>query len=239
MDLSANNRMSSREGADAKVDEVVDHGAEPCRSVRLRATWRACRTWVLGCAAPVLVAGVATLGLTGYQELVERLTPDYRYELHALALPAKPASNPTWGVEVDAFASKVTRAFGVRATTAQEFSGWILEASERHEFAPELIASLVLTESSFRKSVRSHVGALGPAQVRPEMWGRFCGASDLTDPAENIYCGAQVLAHLREQCGGNTCALKAYNIGQYSKRHEAGNRYVAKIDEHRDRLEAL
>ena len=40
-----------------------------------------------------------------------------------------------------------------------------------------LLASLVLIESSFRKDAVSHVGAIGPAQVRPEMWSSFCGSS--------------------------------------------------------------
>lgn len=188
----------------------------------------------------VLVALVAIVTVAFARPALQDLvTPDYRYELVAFAIPAKPVNQRPWGVEVNQFASKVTRAFGVRATTAHEFSGWILEASERHDFEPELIASLVLTESSFRKEVRSHVGALGPAQVRPEMWGSFCGASDLSDPAENIYCGAQILAHLRDICGDNTCALKAYNVGRYSKHHEAANRYIAKIDKHLHSIESL
>lgn len=191
---------------------------------------------LVGWMAAVGVIAATFFALPTLQDMA---TPDYRYELVAFAVPAKPENLRPWGVEVNQFASKVTRAFGVRETTAQEFSGWILEASERHDFEPELIASLVLTESSFRKQVRSHVGALGPAQVRPEMWGRFCGASDLSDPAENIYCGAQVLAHLRDACGDNSCALKAYNVGRYSKQHDAANRYLAKIDKHLNSIESL
>ena len=63
---------------------------------------------------------------------------------------------------------------------------------------PELLASLVLTESSFRKDVVSHVGAIGPAQVRPDYWSGFCGSSDLLDPAERE--GA--VTRLRDQLGG-------------------------------------
>ena len=166
-------------------------------------------------------------------------TSDFRYEVHAFAIPAHDDTLTPWHEDVGVFADRVTRAFGVRHSTAHEFSGWILEASERQEFEPELIASLVLTESSFRKSVRSHVGALGPAQIRPEFWSGFCGAADLTDPEENIYCGAQVLAYLRDLCGDNTCALKAYNVGRYSRKHDAAKRYVAKIDQHVESLQAL
>ena len=94
-------------------------------------------------------------------------------------------------------------------------------------------------ESTFRKQAVSHVGAIGPAQVRPEMWSQFCGSSNLVDPAENIYCGAQVLSHLRERCGDDLCALKAYNIGMYSQELSAASRYVAKIDRAREQLRSL
>jgi soluble lytic murein transglycosylase-like protein len=102
------------------------------------------------------------------------------------------------------------------------------------------LASLVLTESSFRKNVRSAVGAVGPAQIRPEYWSGFCGIANLHDPAENIYCGAQVLSHLVDRCGDERgdegCALGAYNIGFYGEREQAARRYVAKVDRYRDHL---
>ncbi|MEM7099467.1 MAG: lytic transglycosylase domain-containing protein [Pseudomonadota bacterium] len=141
--------------------------------------------------------------------------------------------------EVAHFGNKVSSAFGVRNEVAYEFADWILEASERQDIAPELLASLVVTESSFRKSARSSVGAVGPAQVRPEFWGKFCGAADLTDPEQNIYCGAQVLSHLLERCEGDqVCALAAYNVGPYANRQAAAQRYVNKIDHYLSTLES-
>ena len=117
-------------------------------------------------AALLVVAGVANVGVhQGYQRV-------------SFALPAPEQTQMPWNSEVDAFGHKVAQAFGVRRSTATEFAGWILEASERQELEPELLASLVLTESSFRKDVRSHVGAVGPAQVRPEYWSRFCGIAN-------------------------------------------------------------
>ena len=114
--------------------------------------------------------------------------------------------------DVHQFGSKVSSAFGIKNEVATEFADWILEASERQDITPELLASLVITESSFRKHARSNVGAVGPTQVRPDYWGNFCGAKDLTDPEQNIYCGAQVLGYLLERCEGDQdCALAAYN----------------------------
>jgi soluble lytic murein transglycosylase-like protein len=179
----------------------------------------------LAIVGPVLLAA-------GFAHRVE----DAAYQTFAFAVPAPENSYVTWNTEVSEFGTKVSQAFGVRPSTATEFAGWILEASTRQELEPELLASLVLTESSFRKNVRSHVGAIGPAQVRPEFWSNFCGISNLHDPAENIYCGAQVLSHLRDRCGDEGCALHAYNVGLYAPRHQAGFRYVAKIDHYREQL---
>jgi len=158
------------------------------------------------------------------------------YERITFAIPAAEHAQRPWQSEVDEFGHKVSRAFGVRRSTANEFASWILEAAERQQIEPELLASLVHTESTWRKEALSPVGAIGPAQVRPNFWSRFCGSSNLHDPAENIYCGAQVLSHFRDRCGDDVCALKAYNIGPYSERVQAARRYVAKIDWARNQL---
>ena len=125
---------------------------------------------------------------------------------------------------------------------AEEFSGWILEGARRQDMSPELLASLVFTESSFRKNVRSSIGAIGPAQVRDEYWASFWGG-DLTDPAENIYCGAQILAHFRDVCGSVDCALRSYNIGPYNRDEarwvKAGSRYLNKIAGRMAQLESV
>ncbi len=152
------------------------------------------------------------------------------YERLALAKPAA-VSRTIHQAEVVQFGNKVSNAFGINDNVAHEFADWILEASERQQIPAELLASLVVTESSFRKSVRSPVGAVGPTQVRPDYWGKFCGNQDLLDPEENVYCGAQVLSYYIERCEGDTrCALAAYNVGPYANRDSAASRYVTKVD---------
>ena len=178
------------------------------------------------------------VGLLAATSLVVALSGTARgHQTIAFALPAVEHTSVPWHSEVDAFGHKVSQAFGVRRNTATEFAPWILEASERQGIEPELLASLVLIESSFRKDAVSHVGAIGPAQVRPEMWSSFCGSSDLLDPAENIYCGAQVLSHMLDRCGYDTgCALTAYNIGPYGEEKQAGRRYVSKVGRYHETL---
>ena len=179
-------------------------------------------------------AGLAalTFALLSVSFAVGNVVAHQGYEKIAFATPAA-SGRLIRQAEVAQFGSRVSNAFGIRNSVATEFADWILEASERQHIAPELLASLVVTESSFRKTARSNVGAVGPAQVRPDYWGKFCGASDLTDPEQNIYCGAQVLSHLLERCEGDRdCALAAYNVGPYASRVAAAERYVKKVDKY-------
>jgi soluble lytic murein transglycosylase-like protein len=156
------------------------------------------------------------------------------------ALPAPLLVQAPWNDEVTSFAKRLHKALGVPRSTALEFSGWILEAAKRQGLSPELLASVVFTESSFRKNVTSDMGAIGPAQVKP-YWGMFCGSANLSDPAENIYCGAQILAHYRDLCGSEQCALSAYNVGLKNQQddgyyQEVGSRYAQTIDRHVSRI---
>ncbi len=183
----------------------------------------------------VLLLGAAVVATS----VVVNVGGPHGYVRVAFAIPAAEHVRQPWHSEVKAFGRRVSAAFGVRPSTANEFASWILEAAQRQHIDPELLASLVHTESTFRKEALSPVGAIGPAQVRPIFWSRFCGSSNLHDPAENIYCGAQVLSHLRDRCGDETCALQAYNVGPYSEQIQAANRYVAKIDWARSRLRNL
>ena len=157
-----------------------------------------------------------------------------------LALPIAEAS--LWEQERVDFAAKLVRGYRIDAAVANEFTGWILEASVRQRLEPELVASLVMTESSFRKHVRSPMGAVGPAQVRADLWSAFCGGS-LHDPEQNVYCGAQILAHYMEACArvsnadreqAEHCALRSYNVGFGNRNNvyfvDAAARYLAKID---------
>ncbi len=168
------------------------------------------------------------------------LAGDRGVERTPFAIPAAVTAQTPWTDEVSRFAQRLHKALGIRRTTATEFSGWILEASKRQGLSPELLASVVFIESSFRKEVTSDMGAIGPAQVKP-YWGLFCGSANLADPAENIYCGAQILAHYRDLCGSEQCALSAYNVGMKNQREdvyfqELGMRYARAIDRHVSRF---
>ena len=159
--------------------------------------------------------------------------------LIALQIPIS-LSRQSFEQEVSPLANQISTAFGIDQEKAMEFGGWILEASDRQNLPTELLASLIFTESSFRKHVSSSVGAIGPAQVRPDLWSDFCGGTDLYDPEQNIYCGAQVLRHFYERCEDNfDCALSAYNVGLNGTNKFAANRYLRKVDLHIRQLTAV
>ena len=189
-----------------------------------------------GALAALLCAAVAVaVAFAGGDADVRRVSP--------LPLPAPAATKPHWAEEAGAFAQRLVRGYGLPSHVAEEFAGWILEASVRQRLQPELVASLVMAESSFRKHVQSPSGASGPAQVRMDLWHGFCGG-DLRDPEQNLYCGAQILAHYQDRCRRAAgpddvegCALRAYNVG-YGNRDNvyfvgAASRYLAKIDRYR------
>ena len=204
---------------------VIAGAVRRWRVVDSRVRSRVCR----GLAAGFILAGY----LAWSNVLVHQ-----GYYTAAFAKPALPSIS--WEERVADFGGRLGEAFELRPEAAKEFAGWILEAADRQRLEPELIASLVRAESTFRKDARSQVGAIGPAQVQPRFWSEFCGGDDLTDPGYNIHCGAQVLAYMKEMCGGSgDCALVAYNVGRNSTRKHAARRFVSKIDHHLLQLKTI
>ncbi|HEY4485609.1 MAG TPA: lytic transglycosylase domain-containing protein [Nitrospiria bacterium] len=91
----------------------------------------------------------------------------------------------------------------------------------RYGYDPELIISVILTESSFYKRAHSNKGAIGLMQILP-MTGRELAdqnrialrhTDDLFDPQINVQLGTNYLAQLHEQFGDMRLALIAYNQG--------------------------
>ena len=144
---------------------------------------------------------------------------------------------------IQEFANDIRDAFGINPTRARNFSEWITLAVESTTIPKEVMASLVVSESSFQYKLKSSVGAVGPAQVRPIFWAEKCGSGDLEhDPEFNIRCGVTVLSeYLVDICKGNmTCALQTYNVGpgnmKLSKYDGAKKRYIAKITRNMSKL---
>ena len=98
----------------------------------------------------------------------------------------------------------------------------ICNESKRYQYDPMFVLAIILTESSFKKGQRSHVGARGLMQVVPFVGKDLAersdvewdGSSTLFQPEANIKLGTQ---HLFEQIlkfGDVKKALVAYNVGE-------------------------
>jgi len=76
-----------------------------------------------------------------------------------------------------------------------------------------LLVGIVRTESNFRPEARSGMGAIGLTQVLGST-GRAKKCGDLSDPYENLVCGARVLAGFLEYYQGDLyLGLSGYNAG--------------------------
>lgn len=80
--------------------------------------------------------------------------------------------------------------------------------------APELIRSVVRTESNFSPDAVSSTGAQGLMQLMPET-ARELEVTDSFDPQQNLLGGSRYLKQLLNKYGGDLdYALAAYNWGQ-------------------------
>ncbi|HET6764795.1 MAG TPA: transglycosylase SLT domain-containing protein [Longimicrobiaceae bacterium] len=116
--------------------------------------------------------------------------------------------------KVHALAEKY-RAKGYTVTPA--LAKRIHEAAVESGIKPEVAFGLVRTESAFKSSATSHVGAVGLTQLMPTTASWLepgTTRSDLRNPDTNLRIGFKYLARLMDRYDGNTrLALLAYNRG--------------------------
>lgn len=94
------------------------------------------------------------------------------------------------------------------------FGSVIYKEAKKNNLRPEMLAAVVQAESRFKPTARSGAGAIGLMQLVPRT-GRWMGARDLTNPAQNIAAGAKYLKYLGERFDGNeTNVIAAYNAGE-------------------------
>ena len=102
------------------------------------------------------------------------------------------------------------------------FGSIIYSEAKKNNLRPELVAAIVQQESKFKPTARSHMGAQGLMQLVPKT-GRWMGATNLMNPAQNIMAGAKYLRYLHDQFNGNeTNVIAAYNAGEGNVRRFGG-----------------
>jgi len=101
------------------------------------------------------------------------------------------------------------------AFEARPFAELIETVSLKHGIDPALVHAVVETESNYRPSAKSQVGARGLMQVMPAT-GRDLGVTSamLLDPQANLEAGVIYLKWLLQRFDGDLSnALAAYNAG--------------------------
>ena len=118
----------------------------------------------------------------------------------------------------------------------------IFEYSQKYGYDPLFLTALIITESSFNNSAKSHQGAIGLMQILPATGSALAsetqmiwkGKKTLYDPEVNIALGAFYLNKLLIRFQDLRLALEAYNHGptqlkQYLKRGIHPKKYSNKV----------
>lgn len=106
--------------------------------------------------------------------------------------------------------------------TEVPFGSLIYSEAKKNDLDPALVAAVVQTESNFRPTARSGVGASGLMQLMPRT-GKWMGANNLMNPAENVRAGTKYLKYLNERFDNDeTKVLAAYNAGEGNVRRYGG-----------------
>jgi soluble lytic murein transglycosylase-like protein len=171
-------------------------------------------------AGLALVAPSAGMMVRGEPWGLEQAAAAPQTQQIAMATPAVPtatvaAARPVEDAEreADATIEGLARRYGVSVSLARE----IYAAAQRHGIDPKVAFGLVRTESSFRRTVVSHAGAIGYTQVLPSTarWiAPGTSRSDLFDTRTNLNVGFRYLRYLIDKYSGDLrLALTAYNRG--------------------------
>lgn len=124
--------------------------------------------------------------------------------------------------------------------TEVPFGDLIYKEAMKNDIDPELVAAVVHQESRFKPTARSPVGAMGLMQLMPRT-GKWMGAQNLYDPAQNVKAGVKYLKYLQERFGDDqTLILAAYNGGEGNVKKYGGvppfketRQYVKKVADYR------
>ena len=121
---------------------------------------------------------------------------------------------------------------------AEAVAAVVERAANRYALQPELVAAVVLAESSGDPGARSRCGARGLMQVRWSVWGRVLRGwgiasreAELHDPHRGVVAGAFVLRHYLDRTMGDLDrALALYSAGArgYAKKVRG---YMARMGE--------
>ena len=128
--------------------------------------------------------------------------------------PAQPSADLASVVRTDPHSGKLVRTVVVRNPAVLRAAADRVAAQQ--SLPPELVHSVIKTESNYNPNAVSPKGARGLMQLVPSTARRF-GVDDPSNPVQNLQGGAKYLKYLLNLYQGNeSLALAAYNAGEQS-----------------------
>jgi soluble lytic murein transglycosylase-like protein len=107
-------------------------------------------------------------------------------------------------------------------SNAMPYGDLIHEKAAKYDVDPALVAAVIEQESKFHRTARSSVGARGLMQLMPRT-GRWLGAQNLYDPAQNVDAGVKYIKYLQHRFDGNVNkTIAAYNAGEGNVKRYGG-----------------
>lgn len=98
-------------------------------------------------------------------------------------------------------------------TPSTDVSPAVSHAAKKFDMDPELIHSIIKSESNYNTNAESNAGAQGLMQLMPET-ARELGITDPYDPEQNIEGGTKYLSQMLNRYNDNLeLAVAAYNAG--------------------------
>jgi soluble lytic murein transglycosylase-like protein len=175
-----------------------------------------------------LVLATATLGFSVVTPVESAVVTMDRRATGLVKLDINPAQVPTLATGMRGEFSTVVSANDLDEVRREyfeskiPFGALIYREAIRNGLEPELVAAVVRVESGFYPDNVSVKNAIGLMQLIPST-GELMGASDLTDPEQNVRAGTKYLKYLvAEFEGDEVLTLAAYNAGAGTVRRYDG-----------------
>jgi hypothetical protein len=101
-----------------------------------------------------------------------------------------------------------------KSARKSQFNDLITQAAQRYQVDEKLVHAVIQTESAYNADAISSAGAVGLMQLMPGT-ARQYGATDRSDPHQNINAGTKYLRYLLDLFNSNMdLAVAAYNAGE-------------------------
>lgn len=137
----------------------------------------------------------------------------------------------------DPMLSQLSEEYGVQHKELSNIWNVVVEETQEYSIDPFLMMALIQEESSYDKTARSRVGALGLTQVMPKVHhARLNRGEALTDVRVSVRVGVEVLhEYIQIEKGNIPRALQRYNGSLKDKKQ----RYARHILYEKSKLETL